>query len=357
MGQVKVNDKSNEITAILQRDNMVKKTFVILGGYGNAGFQIARLLLQETNVELILVGRNIEKAEYAAEQLNNISKGNRVLALEADVTDENSLRKCLSGADLVLVASSTSQSLHRIAKVVIELGLDYLDLWYSPEKTSLMKSMKADIEASNSCFITQGGLHPGIPSALIRYLGSSFFDCVNRVIVASFIKTNWERLSFSEATLSELEEKFRSDCFIDGKWQQPLEDCLEIDFGDEFGLQKCRPIFLGEMSSLPKLFPTLEYAGFYLSREHGHQMPPPYFATLKVEVNGKKNENIKTIEMFLICEDGYTLTGIAVTACLLQYLNGSIHQIGLWEMGNLVNPTQLISDMKRMDVKFTHKII
>ena len=57
------------------------KTFLILGGYGNVGRVLTRLLLQETNVRLVLAGRNFEKAKAAADQFNNLFEGNRVFIL------------------------------------------------------------------------------------------------------------------------------------------------------------------------------------------------------------------------------------------------------------------------------------
>ena len=41
---------------------MNNKTFLILGGYGGVGRSLARLLLQETDIRLVLAGQTIEKA-------------------------------------------------------------------------------------------------------------------------------------------------------------------------------------------------------------------------------------------------------------------------------------------------------
>ena len=43
---------------------MNQKTFLILGGYGTTGILIAELLLKETDVRLILTGRNLEKRSF-----------------------------------------------------------------------------------------------------------------------------------------------------------------------------------------------------------------------------------------------------------------------------------------------------
>ncbi|HIH44074.1 MAG TPA: KR domain-containing protein [Candidatus Methanoperedenaceae archaeon] len=41
--------------------SMSNKTFLILGGYGNVGRVLAQLLLQETDLNLVLAGRNVKK--------------------------------------------------------------------------------------------------------------------------------------------------------------------------------------------------------------------------------------------------------------------------------------------------------
>jgi saccharopine dehydrogenase (NAD+, L-lysine-forming) len=48
--------------------------------------------------------------------------------------------------------------------------------------------------------------------------------------------------------------------------------------------------------------------------------------------------------------DGYEFTGIAVVACLKQYLDGLIAHPGLWLMGQTVEPARLFADLKHMGV-------
>jgi saccharopine dehydrogenase (NAD+, L-lysine-forming) len=43
----------------------MQKKVLILGGYGNTGFLIAKLRLQESDVQLVIAGRNLSRAQQA----------------------------------------------------------------------------------------------------------------------------------------------------------------------------------------------------------------------------------------------------------------------------------------------------
>ena len=77
----------------------MSKTFLILGGYGNTGRLIADLLLQETDVQLILAGRNLERAKALTNELNHKYKGNRLSALRVDAAEPQCLKNAFTNVD------------------------------------------------------------------------------------------------------------------------------------------------------------------------------------------------------------------------------------------------------------------
>ncbi|MBL7075436.1 saccharopine dehydrogenase NADP-binding domain-containing protein [candidate division KSB1 bacterium] len=79
------------------------QTILILGGYGNTGRLLARLLLLETDVNLYIAGRNREKALTTAEQLNKEYHTNRVRGIYADASKVNTLKKAFEKVDFVLI--------------------------------------------------------------------------------------------------------------------------------------------------------------------------------------------------------------------------------------------------------------
>lgn len=372
---------------------MQSTTLLILGGYGNTGRLLAQLLLQETDARLVLAGRTVEKAGATAAEFNDQFDGQRVSAGYADASDVASLEKAFAGVDLVIVASSTAKYAREVATAALAAGIDYLDIQYSTDKIAVLKSMSAEIERAGRCFITDGGFHPGLPAALVRYVAPRF-DRLEKANVGSVIKLDWPDFEMAEATVQELLEEiddFATLVFKDGRWQKArflgMLDTLSMDFGGEFGKQYCMPMFLEEMRTLPETYPALREAGFFvggfnwfvdwlvfpmaaialklwperamapLSRLMVWGLntfsKPPYGTLLKVEAVGEKAGQPHTVGVTLYHPDGYVFTAIPVVACLLQYLDGSIRQPGLWTQANLVEPNRLMHDMQRMGIEIT----
>jgi short subunit dehydrogenase-like uncharacterized protein len=366
------------------------KTILILGGYGNTGRALARLLLQESNVQLVLAGRNIERAKHLADELNNTVKGNRVCGLYADASDKASLSQAFTGIDFVVVASSTTQFTRLIAEAVLEARVGYLDIQYSTQKIVLLTSLADEIREAGCCFITDGGFHPGLPAFLVRYV-AQYFDQLVSANVGSVIKEDWKSLDVEDSSITELVElmnDFEMSTFKAGEWKKAswvsMSDYPRMDFGGEFGKQYCAPMMLEEMRSLPDMYPTLQETGFYVGSfnwfvdwvimpvalvamklfPHFAKKPmarwmhwglntfskPPYGTMLKVEARGEKEGRLKTMNITIAHPDGYMFTAIPVAACLLQYLDGLITTPGLWLQAHIVEPTRFMSDMQHMGI-------
>jgi saccharopine dehydrogenase (NAD+, L-lysine-forming) len=361
---------------------------LILGGYGNTGKLIAEYLLPECDASIIIAGRDAAKAETLARELAAQYPG-RVTGRRLDAGDASAMQSALDGVHLLVAASSTSQYAEATARACLTAGADYLDVQFSSAKVKVLQNLREEISRSGRTFITEGGFHPGLPAALVRYAALKF-DRMFKANVGSVIKVNWNALSFSPATITEMVGEF-SDFdtlfFKNGAWKRGrmdiVMDYIRMDFGAPFGRQVCMPMMLEEMRALPKSFPALRETGFFVGGFNpvtdwivmplmmvglkimprvSQQMErlmvwslqnfskPPYGTRLKLEAEGEKDGQHATFEMLLSHADGYVFTAVPVVAAILQWLDGSIRKPGLFTQGELAQPERLIRDMQRMGI-------
>ena len=373
---------------------MSNSRILILGGYGSTGRLLTKYLLQETDAQLVIAGRNLEKARALADQLNAEFTGQRVTGLAVDAADLAGLRAAFSQVDVVVVAASTSAYVEQVATAALEAGIDYLDVQYSTHKMTVLQELAPQIEAAGCCFITDGGFHPGLPAALIRYVAPCF-DVLESANVGSVIKINWSALEVGQATMVEFIREFMDFqmlVFRDGRWQQTgllgMMKPLTMDFGREFGRQYAVPMFLEEMRAIPELIPGIRESGFYVGGFNwftdwlvsplvmvGLKLAPrrglwplarlfrwslntfsrpPYGTMLKVEARGQQDGRAKAVDVTLYHQDGYVFTAVPVVATLLQLLDGSVRKPGLHLQAHLVEPQRLMSDLPRLGIEITH---
>ena len=176
-------------------------TIVILGGSGGVGRALAPLLLRETTAHLVLAGRTARTLESVAADLGDADRG-RVSVTYADAADSGSLRRAFAGATIVVVASSTSRYVTEVARAALEAASDYLDVQYSRRKLAALRVLEATIRTAGRCFITDGGFHPGLPAALIRYIAPRF-DQLRRVEIGSVIRHDFSTMGIAPGTIEE----------------------------------------------------------------------------------------------------------------------------------------------------------
>ena len=372
----------------------MQKKVLILGGYGNTGFLIARFLLQESAVQLVIAGRNSSRAQQAANDLNCEFHTDRVSSIQVDAADTSSLNAAFEGINIAVVASSTIDYTHKVAASALAAGVDYLDIQLSsPAKLAVLNSLREKIEKNSRCFITDGGFHPGVPAAMVRYAAIKF-DTLEEANVSASFQLNWKKLQFSESTISEFVDElknFNPLILKNQKWiKMSMKSLPKFDFGELFGDQYCTPMFLEELRSLPEAIPTLKETGFYIAGFNWMTdymiMPlafaafkmfrqkavrpvvklfswglknfskPPFGAILQMDANGLKDQKKCRMHMRLTHNDAYVLTAIPVVACLLQYLKGSIKSPGLWFQANLVEPILFFRDIQRLGVEVNIEI-
>lgn len=355
-------------------------TILILGGYGATGRSLTRHLLAQTSYQIIVGGRNIDKALGFVDSLCDP----RVTAQRVDAADPTSLKQALRRVNFLLVAAPTTHHTETVVRSALDAGVDYLDVQFADTKLATLRAHEREIHEKELCFVTEAGYHPGLPSAMIRYAASKV-ECISSAQVAGYL--NMGRLPYTEA-VDELMEAFihyQAQVLKYGNWTSPRSwDMRKFDFGAEVGRRTCYSMFFEELRCLPAMYPALKEMGFYISgsnpladliltpiimvglkiaprrgiRPLGKLMwwamgksKPPYKVVLKVEASGYRRGKQVQVEASIEHEDGYELTAMPVVALLKQY--DYVRRPGLHMMGHLADPDCLFQDLERMGAKVT----
>ncbi len=371
---------------------MSKKIF-ILGGYGNSGYLIADYLLKETDAEITIAGRDLDKARMAAYQLNDKYQDKRSTAVNLSASSFQWIKNAIEGYDYLVLASSSSTFVENVVRACLETNTNYFDTQLSsPQKIKMLRGYEKKINEKGLAFITDGGFHPGLVSAIIRY-GSLQFDEAKKAFVHGFARMDWKSYKLSKGTLSEFMTEIKNynpTIFKKSNWKKAgLLHSKKVYFDREIGVQRTSPYYLEELSELPNLVPSLNEAGFYVCGldwfTKNFVAPlgyfsfkvigdlttkplvklfkwsckkfskPPYKIKLKLIAEGEKDGRNKKTEITLEHKDGYVMTAIPVAVSLKQIINGTINPNGLCFQGNVVEISSFFEDLQKLGIKIRYK--
>ncbi len=365
----------------------MKNRFAIIGGTGTTGIKIAELLLKYTDATVIIAARNRGKITESVKLLREKYQTDKIFGAVTDAGDKESLQKLFADIDMVIVASGTADLVEVVVQVVLDSNIDYLDIQYSTHKIKKLKAFGIEIKDRGKLFITDAGFHPGLPAALVKYSEYKWGN-IRSAIVYSVLKQDWRGLDIRMGTKIEFVKElvdYDPYFYSKGKWEKAsmlsTKDFKEVDFGEHFGKQNCIPMNFEELKVVVEQLPNLEETGFYIAgfnrfidlvllpfsmvwmkmfnkfgiksiarlmfRSLKKSSKPPFRTILQMEARNTDNEKFG---LRLSHEDGYWFTAIPVAACLKQYMNGALPGSGLYCMGNIVEPQQIITDMKKMGI-------
>lgn len=370
-------------------------TVLVLGGYGTTGLMLSELLLEWGDADVVLAGRDLGKAEQAAGQLAAIYPG-RVTGRVADATDAASLDSAFTGVDLVAVAASVLACADVVVEAALRAGSDYFDLLLpGAVKHAALERLRPRIEADGRCFITDGGIHPGLSAPVIRALAPAF-ERLERVEIGALLRVDWSSYQFSVSAIQEFVDElleYRMEALRDGAWirLEWKDGTRTFDFGPPFGRERCAAMAMEELRGLPEYIPSLRDCAFFVSgfnpvvdnmvmplgyvavraapgvlgRPYARLLTwalrtfsrPPYGTIWQVEAEGRAAGGPAAAGrrmragLRLAHADGYWLTAATAAACIAQYLDGSLRTPGVHLQALAVDPARLLRDLQRMGVR------
>lgn len=237
----------------------MKTRVLIIGGYGNFGSFIARMLAREANIQLILAGRNKAKAEKAAESLD---AKNTPEAAQIDIDHglSHSLAEIKPNVVIHTSGPYQDQSYH-VAEACIQQGCHYVDL--ADARAFVAGITELDVQAKEKGVLICSGASsvPCLTASIIdRYQAD--FHTLEKVeyAIATAQLTN-RGLATIRAVLSYAGKPFAT--LIDGK-MQPVCGWLGLTWRRfwKLNLRSLGNCDIPDLELFPKRYPTLKTIRF-----------------------------------------------------------------------------------------------
>lgn len=356
----------------------------ILGGTGNAGRAVARLLLEHSDHDVLIVGRDAARARGAADNLRAMGRpghapsGSDRVSSAAAATPE-ALVHALAGQDVLVVVAPVSADAGPWARAALEAGCDWLDLLLSvPAKHAALRAVAAEPPFAGRCLVTDGGVHPGLPGALVRLAAGRMN--VRTARVAMRFGVDWGALDFAADTVDEFAQElghYDPRLYRDGRWVRGWRYARVFDFGPDVGKVGCAPMFMAELEEVQRALPGLRDVEFQVAgfgplvdwvgmpaalllqrlgadraasrllggalRRFGRGSGP---SVVLLEAEGPEGERL---DLRLTCGDAYVLTAAPAVAALIQW-----HQArrpGVHSQALFLDPERLLEDLPGLGVR------
>lgn len=166
------------------------KRFVVLGGYGIIGrVVVADLFHSSKDLEIIVAGRNLEKAKQIAKSF----KSSKVKSKQIDINDNKKLVELITGSDVVVNCLQYYFNLH-IMKACIQAKTNYIDLGGLFHETKKQLKLNNSFKKIGKIAVLGCGSTPGITNVLAAH-GGRFLDKIKsiEILFADKDETNYNQ--------------------------------------------------------------------------------------------------------------------------------------------------------------------
>lgn len=228
-----------------------RKRIVVLGGYGSVGRRLCRLLLRDEDCQLVIAGRNPDRADALISEL--AAPEGQFVAGRGDTGDPEGLTRLLPGASLVVVAAPCFEGVRGVAGACLAAGADYVDILSRSRVRRELEAALPEIERSGRLFATHGGVGVGIPSLLVRAVKDALPGC-REIRLGLWISLKGVARPEEAFDLVDAAAEFQPLLYRDGEWRRVsrARERVLMDFGPGFGRRDCLPVDLPELHGLPE---------------------------------------------------------------------------------------------------------
>jgi saccharopine dehydrogenase-like NADP-dependent oxidoreductase len=239
---------------------------LVLGGYGHFGGRISRALARESQVELVVAGRNYSSASDFVHGLEDAAAVCEPVALDHTASEFSAKLRALCPSLVIHTSGPFQGQTYHVARAAIDAGAHYLDLADSRDFVVGISSLD-DVAREQGVVVAAGASTlPAVSCAVIEYLRPAFarMDSVE-ISIAPGQRTP-RGLATIESILSYCGRPFLE--WSEGTWQrvhgwQGLRRVHYPGLGTRWAARCDVP----DLELLPAWYPTLRSVRFDASLE------------------------------------------------------------------------------------------
>ncbi len=247
----------------------MKKSILILGGYGNFGKRISESLAKQPNICLLIAGRSLEKANQLCDKLHTENCAAQLKPIVLDIFSEDFPQQIKAlNPFLVIHTSGPFQGQdYRVPQACIDAGAHYIDL--ADDRRFVCDIAKLDEQAkANNLFVVSGASSvPGLSSTVIDHYAKEF----SRIDSIDFAIAPGNRAERGEATVKAILSYtgHAIQIFEDGEWinKYGWMSPRKIDFGNTVGKRLLANVDVPDLELFPARYAPVKTVNFQAGLE------------------------------------------------------------------------------------------
>lgn len=259
---------------------MIATTILVLGGYGNFGKRIVENLAQLPNLNLLIAGRNLAKANKLVNRLQEFQHIPQKIAVKLgentvlsaiyldifSVEFEGIFRELAPSIVIHTSGPFQGQDYH-VAKLCLANGAHYVDLADDRRFVCDIGSLSAKAVKNNVVVVSGASSVPGLSSAVVDQYQDDF-SVIESIDIAIAPGNKAER---GEATVKAILSYTGHPItvFSEGRWQSVYGwmDARLVDFGDIVGKRWLANVDVPDLELFPKRYNVTDGVGFHAGLE------------------------------------------------------------------------------------------
>ncbi|MBW4621070.1 MAG: saccharopine dehydrogenase NADP-binding domain-containing protein [Cyanosarcina radialis HA8281-LM2] len=342
---------------------------LIIGGSGRIGSSIARDVLNYTQADVAIAGRNVSRGEAALAHL-----GSRVKFRVVDFNHPEQIQQAVAEADLAI--DTAGPFYHRkmdVLQACIDRQVNYLDVSDERSFTIRALALRPAAEAAGITAIINTGVFPGISNSMVRQ-GVEKLDRPDSIHLSYVVAgSGGAGVTVMRTTFIGLQRPF--EAWLDGRWQEvkPYTERETIEFPPPYGRAQVYWYDMPEAFTLAAAFPVKQVItkfgivpDFYnhLTWIAARFFPPPMLKSpatveflarvshqmtqvtdrfsgqgvaVRSEVCGQKDGQPACYRSTFFHESAAVATGCGTGSIAQLMLEGKLHRSGVWSVEQVLS--------------------